>query len=116
MIFPEDDEMSPEEAQEELHNNGRMMAEMQERESYLRRRAREKTLDPKDAKLVELAHAAGHGVATEEALKNRISLLERRIAVRDEELERTSDRDTWKERAEKAEATLTRSRAARKRR
>lgn len=115
MRFPEDDEITPEEAQEELSSNDRMMRDIDERNHYLKKRARQPQLDPKDAKLVELAQNAGHALGANEALGNRIVLLERRISVRDEELERLNDRDAWKARAEAAEATIARSKKLKRR-
>lgn len=110
MRFPEDDEITPEEAQDELDQNANMMREIDDRNHYLRKRSREKQLEPKDAKLVELAQNAGRALGANEALGNRIKFLEKRIEVRDRELDRTDDRDLWKERAEKAELKLKRRR------
>lgn len=114
-ILPVDDEFD-EEAAEQLERIDRDMAMMADERSRIQHRARPKTLDPGITKIIQLAQGLGHALGANEALGNRVKHLEKRIAVRDEMLEETIDRNAWKERAEKAEATLARSRAARRRR
>ena len=88
----------------------------EERRRYLKTQIEKKQMDPVVKKALELAQNAGHALGANEALGNRIKLLERRIEVRDEELDRTADRDSWKARAEEAEATIARSKKRKSRR
>lgn len=108
MQFPEDDEIY--DAERELDQIDRDMNMMAERRHVVKRDLKRKQLDPAIAKMVELAQNAGHALGANEALGNRITFLEKRLAVRDVELERTSDRDEWKARAEAAELKLKRRR------
>lgn len=114
MRFPEDDEMDLEQelaqAEESMDMMSRDFRNMGERRNHLRKQIAKRQLDPATAKMVELAQNAGHALGANEALANRIKFLEKRIAVRDEEIERTSDRDEWKARAEAAELKLKRKR------
>lgn len=109
--FPEDDEMDP---KEELSQVNRAIDDMSMRRDYLRREVSKRKMDPKDEKLVEVAWIAGEGKANERHLYKRITLLERRIAVRDEKLEELEDYDNWKNRALAAEATIARNKARRR--
>lgn len=107
MRFPEDDEMD---LQEELDGIDRDMNMMAERRNHVRREMKRKSLDPVTAKIVELAQNAGHALGANEALANRIKFLEKRIEVRDKELEEVSDYYVVKERMEIAEGKLARRR------
>jgi hypothetical protein len=114
MQFPEDDEMNLEQELSQAEDSMDMMSrdfrQMGERRNHLRKQIAKRQLDPAVAKIVELAQNAGHALGANEALANRIKFLERRIEVRDKELDRTSDRDEWKARAEAAELKLKRKR------
>lgn len=114
MRFPEDDEMDLEQelaqAEDSMDMMARDMRAMDGRRNHLRKQISKRQLDPTVSKIVELAQNAGHALGANEALGNRIKFLERRIEVRDKELERTRDRDEWKARAEAAELKLKRKR------
>jgi uncharacterized small protein (DUF1192 family) len=119
-IYPEDDDLDLERELEELENHKENMARdfdgMAKREHYLRKRIAKRQLDPLVAKALDLAQNLGHVVGANEALGNKIKNLNKRIAIRDEEIERTNDRDELLARAEAAEATIERSKKARRRR
>lgn len=113
MRFPEDDERNLEgelaQTEEAMDMMARGWPEMAHRRKELRKAIAKQQLDAKDAKLVELAREAGYNQAKREDLQERTRFLERRIDVRDKELDRTSDRDALLARAETAEATIERS-------
>lgn len=116
MQFPEDDEMTPEEARDELRQHNEMMGNMADREQLLRKKARQPQLDPKDVKLVELAKDAGYTLGVNEALTKRITFLEQHIEARDKQLEQWKGHDIWRDRALAAEGTIARSKKLKSRR
>lgn len=119
-IFQEDDDLDLERELENIENRKsdiqRDFAVMDERSHHIRKQLKKKQLDPLVAKALDLAQNLGHVIGANESMSNRLENLSKRIAVRDEEIERTNDYDHWKKRAEAAEATLERSKKLKSRR
>lgn len=88
--------------------------EMAERRRNLRRQLQEKQLDPLVKEALRLAQLAGHALGANEGLSNKLKNMVTRVEVRDEEIKRTADRDSWKKRAEQAEESLAKLRKRRR--
>ncbi|HYG84604.1 MAG TPA: hypothetical protein VD907_07060 [Verrucomicrobiae bacterium] len=117
-FYPEDDDLDLERelerADEALDMMARDMRAGEERRHRLRKQIAKKQLDPLVAKAIELAHQSGQLLGANEGLGRKIENLVKRIEVRDQEIERTADRDDWKARALTAEATIERSKKRRR--
>lgn len=117
-IYQEDDDLDIERelerADRDIDHMTRDMMMAEERRTDLRKLAEAKKIDPLVSKALLLAQEAGHGRGIIELLNRKIENLVSRIAVRDQEIERTADRDTWKARALAAEATIERSKKRRR--
>lgn len=123
--FPEDDDLDQErelekelaDTEENMAMMGRDMERMAGHRNHLRKAiSKRKQIDPLVAKALDLAQNLGHALGANEALGNKVSNLNKRIAVRDEELERTSDYDEVTARLEDAEGIIERSKKAKARR
>jgi hypothetical protein len=118
-IYPEDDDLDLERqlerADRDIDSMARDMMMMEERRTDLQKVIKAQKIDPLVAKSLQLAHEAGQARGVNESLSRKIENLVSRIAVRDQEIERTNDRDDWKARALAAEATIERSKKRRKR-
>lgn len=108
MMFPEDDELD---LAQTIQDTDQQIDYMRQERNRMVHQLKKRALDPTTAKIVELANEAGYNRGLREAADDRIKHLKKRISVRDTELDRTSDRDAWKERAEAAEATIKRRKA-----
>jgi seryl-tRNA synthetase len=113
-IYREDDDLDLERELEETDRSLDMMANemkaMDGRRNHLRKAIAKRQLDPLVARALDLAQNLGHVLGANEALSRKIEHLSKRINIRDEEIERTEDRDDWKQRAETAEAKIARRR------
>lgn len=118
-LYQEDDDLDLERELAELERNQARnsmdYAGMAERADYLRTEIKKQQIDPLVKKALQLAQDTGHALGANEAMANRLLNLTKRIDVRDKEIERTADRDAWKERALAAEATIQRSKKRRSR-
>lgn len=118
-IYPEDDDLDLErklaDADDAFDMIKRDMRATEERRGQLQKQIAKKQLDPLVAKAIELAHRAGVTLGENTTLRRKLENMVNRIEVRDKEIERTDDRDAWKERALAAEATIERSKKRRRR-
>lgn len=123
-FYQEDDDLDLERELADLERN---MADTKNGMDFMSDRAREirktleaKQMDPVVKEALRLAQLAGHALGANEMLGNKLKNLNTRIEARDKriaELEEENINDQgWRERALAAEATLERSRKARRRR
>ena len=119
-IYREDDDLDLERELADLERN---MTETKNGMDFMNDRAREvrkqieaKQMDPVVKEALRLAQLAGHALGANEMLGNKLKNMETRVAIRDEVIEATKDRNHWKKRAEAAEATIERSKKLKSRR
>jgi len=118
-IYPEDDDLDLERELDRNEDSMKMMGadmeRMSDRNRHIRKTLQKKQLDPLVAKAIELAIDGGRILGLNEGLNKKVQNLNKRIEVRDIEIRRTADRDSWKARAEAAEATIERSKKRKRR-
>lgn len=119
-IYTEDDDLDLERELVEIEKHRDMMAKdiegLSKRATDLRGELKRRQLDPLTATAIQLAKDLGHALGTNKALSKKLKNMVHRIEVRDAEIKSTLDRNIWKSRAEKAEATIERSKKRKSRR